>query len=141
VPGVSGTYVYPFAPGGYQIDCNGSLTAFAVVDPDRFYTTPQLSCDVQGSGTTGGSDYGEGATGPRGPVLGIARMELRGLEPGDVVEHAGYAAAVDDQLVRVVRDGMVVAVLGYSPDGQGGWLLVSTRTCPGSDITTVIPGG
>lgn len=137
-PVVGGTFVYTFGPGSYRLTCGGTQTAFAVVDPDRLYAPAELGC---ASGTTGTSDYGAGARGPRGSLLDVARTELRGLQPGDVVEHAGYPQAAGDQLVRVVRQGQVVAVLGYADDGHGGWLIGGTRTCSGSNVTVVSPKG
>ena len=137
-PVVGGTFVYTFGPGSYRLTCGGTQTAFAVVDPDGLYTPSELGC---GGGTTGVSDYVAGARGPRGSLLDVARTELRGLQPGDVVEHAGYPQAAGNQLVRVVRRGEVVAVLGYADDGHGGWLLGGTQTCSGSKITTVVPPG
>jgi len=138
IPVVGGTFVYTFGTGSYRLTCGGTQTAFAVVDPDRLYAPAELGC---ASGTTGMSDYVSGARGPRGSLLDVARTELRGLQSGDVVEHAGYPQAAGDQFVRVVRHGEVVAVLGYADDGHGGWLLGGTRACSGSNITTVLPKG
>jgi hypothetical protein len=136
IPAVGGTYVYTFGTGSYQLTCGGTASTFVVVDPDLLYTPAELLCDGQSSST---SDYGQGATGPRGSLLDIARMELRGLQPGDVIEHAGYPRSVGGQSVRVVRLGEAVAILGYADDGHGGWLIGGTRTCSGSNITTVSP--
>lgn len=140
IPAVGGTFVYAtFGPGSYQLTCGGTTASpFAVVDPGGLYTASELLCDSQFSST---SDYGAGARGPRGSLLDVARTELRGLQPGDVVEHAGYPQAAGDQLVRVVRQGQVVAVLGYADDGHGGWLIGGTRTCSGSNVTVVSPKG
>lgn len=138
-PVVGGTFVYTFGTGNYQLTCGGTTASpFAVVDPDRLYTPSEVGC---GGGTIGTSDYAAGARGPRGSLLDVARTELRGLQSGDVVEHAGYPQAAGDQFVRVVRHGEVVAVLGYADDGHGGWLLGGTRACSGSNITTVLPKG
>jgi len=136
-PVVGGTFVYTFGPGSYRLTCGGTQTAFAVVDPDRLYAPAELGC---ASVTTGTADYVAGARGPRGSLLDVARTEFRGLEPGDVVEHAGYPQAAGNQLVRVVRHGEVVAVLEYTDDGHGGWLISVTRTCSGSNVTVSPPG-
>jgi hypothetical protein len=139
IPVVGGTFVYTFGPGSYQLTCGGTTASpFAVVDPDGLYAASEVGC---AGGTTDSSDFVAGARGPRGSLLDVARTELRGLQPGDVVEHAGYPQAAGDQFVRVVRHGEVVAVLGYADDGHGGWLLGGTRACPGSNITTVLPKG
>jgi len=138
IPVVGGTFVYTFGTGSYQLTCGGTTASpFAVVDPDRLYAPAELGC---ASGTTGTSDYVAGARGPRGSLLDVARTEFRGLEPGDVVEHAGYPQAAGNQLVRVVRHGEVVAVLEYTDDGHGGWLISVTRTCSGSNVTVSPPG-
>ena len=139
VPGASGSFTYPFGPASYGFTCNSSTTAFTVVDPDALYVSPELQCTTPASGTTGSTDYGEGARGPRGLLLDVARQELRGLKLGDTVERAGYAQAAGTALVRVVRQGRVVAALGYSGDGQGGWLIAGTQACPESKITVVPP--
>lgn len=133
LPAVGGTFVYTFGPGSYQITCAETLTGFVIVDPDGLYTSSEVGC---AGGTIGTSDYVAGARGPRGPLLDIARTQLHGLEPGDVVERAGYPQAAGTGLVRVVRQGQVVAVLEYADDGHGGWLISGTRACPGSNITT-----
>lgn len=135
------TLVETFGPGDYSIGCGGSSASFAVVDPLGTYVPPNLPCDdsTGSSGTTGGIDYAEGATGPLGSALDVARLELRGLEPGDVVERAGYPRAAGDAIVHVVREGQAVALLRYAPDGHGGWLIVETHTCAGSAITVQPP--
>ena len=76
-----------------------------------------------------------GARGPVGPVLDVVRQQLRGVEPSDVVELAGYLPADSDRLVRVVRDGQVIAVVGATADGHDGWLIGQPRACPGSGVT------
>ena len=104
------------APGGY--------VELEVVDPDGIYVPTELACDE----VTGWfADFAPGATGDPDPVQS-AKDHLSGLEPGDVVEVAGYPDAEIRQ-VRVVRDGEVVAVLEYSSDGQDGWLQSSGGSC------------
>jgi hypothetical protein len=138
VPVEGGTFINALGTGVYHLGCGGPPTAFAVVDPDGVYTPTELGCG-NASGTTGTVDYGQEARGPKGSLLDVARTELRGLEAGDLVERAGYPASDGDQLVRVVRAGRVVAVLGYADDGHGGWLIGMTRTCPGSNVTVGAP--
>jgi hypothetical protein len=134
VPDAGGAFVYTFGPGGYGLTCGTTPTSFAVVDPDRFFRPFELLCADQ---TSSAVDHAQGARGPRGSLLDIARADLRGLEPIDLIEHAGYPRAGGDQLIRVVRAGQVVAVLQYADDGHGGWLLGGTRTCSGSGVTAV----
>jgi hypothetical protein len=136
VPGASGAYVYTIGTGTYGFTCGQARTTFAVVDPDGLYAPLDLSCDSQTKGTT---DYAAGATGPHGSPVDIAGRELRGLLPTDVVESAGYPQASGPHFVRVVRDGRVIAVLGFEDDGHGGWLSGGLQTCAGSGISTASP--
>jgi hypothetical protein len=138
VPIAGGTFVFTLGTGVYRLGCGGSSVAFAVVDPDGIYTSTELGCN-NGSGTTGIVDYAEDARGRQGSVLDVARMELRGLRAGDLVEPAGYPTAAGERLVRVVRAGRIVAVLAYADDGHGGWLIGTTRMCPGAGITVEGP--
>ena len=138
VPVEGGAFVYAIGTGVYRLGCGGPAVAFAVVDPDGIYTSTDLGCG-NGSGTTGTVDYAETARGRQGSVVDVARLELRGLRPGDLVEPAGYPAAAGERLVRVVRAGRVVAILAYADDGHGGWLIGTTRTCPGAGITVEGP--
>jgi hypothetical protein len=139
IDGAGGETVETFGTGDYAVSCGGPVAPFAVVDPDGVYVPASLSCPVGGSGTSGSTDFGQGATGPRGPVLDVARDELRGLKSDDTVEHAGYPRSTGEQLVRVVRAGEVIALLTYAADGNGGWLNIETITCPDSDITVAVP--
>jgi len=134
IPIVGGTFISTFGPGDYRITCGTTGTPFAVVDPDRLYTPSELLCADQLAGAV---DHAPGATGSRGALLDIARKELRGLKPEDIVEQAGYPRAAGNQLIRVVRAGRVVTILEYADDGHGGWLLTGTRTCSSSHITAI----
>jgi hypothetical protein len=73
--------------------------------------------------------YAPGAVGDRGDPAEIARMRLTGLEDGDVVERAGYPLGGGTAIVRVVRDGTVIAKAELFEDGQGGWLLSGLEGC------------
>ena len=138
IPAMGGAVVFTFGPGTYDLTCGDYRSSFGVVDPDGLYASPELLCPAQSSGT---ADHGQDARGVPGSLLGVARSQLRGLRPGDVVEPAGYPQAADSHLIRVVRDGQVVAVLGYADDGHGGWLTGGTRICSGSGVSTVQPAG
>jgi hypothetical protein len=136
VPAAGLSVIERFAPGTYKVSCAADLLAFEVVDPAGFYTP--AACADPGSGTTGTSDYVQGATGLRGTPIEVARRQLRGLAPGDVVELGGYPlapASLASPTVVVIRQGVVLAVLTYEADGKGGWLASTMRTCAGADIT------
>ena len=126
-------------PGRYAIGCGDARAPLEVIDPAGHYVSRDLSCGGS-SGTAGTIDYGADARGPRGALLDVARRELRGLRPGDVVERAGYPAGGASWSVRVVRAGLVVAVLSFEADGHGGWLLTGTTACGDSGVTAEPPG-
>jgi hypothetical protein len=136
VPVAGGSFTYGLEPGTHRVSCAADLVAFEVVDPIALYK--RTECAGSASGTTGVSEFVDGARGLRGTLLDVARRQLLGLHPGDVVERAGYPQATGDAQIRVVRGAEVLAVLSYHDDGAGGWLLGGTRMCPGSDLTIVM---
>ena len=125
-------------PGRYAIRCGATGVPVEVVDPAGRYISADLGCPGA-SGTAGVIDYPPGALGAKGDVVAVARLELRGLRTSDSVERAGYPASTGPAAVRVLRLGSVIAVLGFAPDGHGGWLLTGTRSCPGSQLTAAPP--
>lgn len=131
------TLVWAVPPGLIRIWCGptdpteADWVAVRVVDPLSTYVPVHLTC---ASATHGSTDYGAGERGEHGEPVAIARRHLRGLRPGDSVEHAGYPATAERK-VRVIREGAIVAVATYIPDGHGGWLIGSTDICAGTDIS------
>ena len=79
-------------------------------------------------------DYVAGAKGSPGTPVDVVRAylgERDRLRPGDVLERAGYRDADEPALVRLVRDGRVVALFSLIGDGDAGWLLSQTDACTG----------
>jgi hypothetical protein len=52
------------------------------------------------------------------------------LREGGVVEVAGYPKSRERRIVRVVRDGRVVATVAFTA-GSGGWVEDSSSNCAG----------
>ena len=85
------------------------------------WVSPELQCP--GGMVNGNADYAPGAIGTEDP-LADARKHAEGLE----VRQAGYRT--DDNVTFVgLEDGVPTHSFGYMPDGQGGWLLTTTRAC------------
>jgi hypothetical protein len=90
-----------------------------ILDPEGIYVSEELEClpgDEPGAWTT---DYG--AQGPDiEPPITPAQAEavLDGLEPGDLVTHAGYPKRPGDR-IAVTRDGRTITSMLFShePDG------------------------
>ena len=73
------------------------------------------------------------AVGVADPVEDV-RGSQEWVEPDDVVEPGGYPEALD-RLVRVIRDGEIVAVLEYVRNGPETWMGVGGSAC-----SDVVPG-
>jgi hypothetical protein len=68
------------------------------------------------------------ATAFGGDPVEVIRQHLSGLEYDDAVERAGYPQS-DKPIVRVRRNGDVVAMATFRDDGQGGWRIETLVTC------------
>jgi hypothetical protein len=131
------------APGAWGLVCvavnaypreQDPWATLQVVDPHRVWVSDILDCDrIAGSHPDYREDF-EGGTpeGERGDPLELAREGITGagfpVLPDDVLERAGYPDA-GPLVVRVVRNGRVVAVGTYSADGRGGWIDRGAEYC------------
>jgi hypothetical protein len=130
-------YVWSIPPGKVFVKCTNEEAdpsevqgaELEVVDRDRLWVSTSLSetCKQASIST---ADYAVGAKGEMGDPVDIARklFEKQGLEPGDVVEPAGYPDG-DETIVRVTRSGDVIATMSFLPDGADGWLPENTTLC------------
>jgi hypothetical protein len=125
-------------PGEVRVGCfvndsaevpEDDYATFEVVDTDGSYTPTRLQCsDGRAMGSSGPSYAGESPEGGKDLPELARRSFSESLQPGDVVEVAGYPEARERRSVRVVRDGRVVAVLDFLPSGDG-WLPDSYTAC------------
>jgi hypothetical protein len=130
-------YVWSLAPGRISVKCTNDEAdpsevegaIVDVVDEDGLWVSTSLtgSCKEASMST---ADYAAGAQGRKGDPVDIAHtlFEKQGLEPGDVVEPAGYPES-DETIVRVTRSGDVIATMSFLSDGAGGWLQENTIVC------------
>lgn len=130
----TGEIVLTSAPGRYVLSCTApqeggiGIMSLDVVDPNGSFVPDEPECS-NGEAWGMSPAYAPGAAGDRGDPVEIARMRLTGLEDGDAVERAGYPQATGTAIVRVVRDGTVIAKAELFDDGQGGWLLSGLQGC------------
>lgn len=128
----TGEVVLLSAPGRYVLSCTTSqkvaVASLDVVDPNGSFVPAEPECSGGDAWGTAPA-YAPGAHGDEGDPVEIARMRLSGLQDGDVVERAGYPHGDGTAIVRVVRDGTVIAKAELFDDGQGGWLLSSMEGC------------
>ena len=127
-----------YPPGEVKIGCekppvDGVGTDYAtleVVDPEGAYKAVELEC-AGGMAVGGGPQYAPGVKGKKGELAEIVRRGLSDrLQEGDAVEVAGYPKSQDRRIVRVVRDGRVVATVAFTA-ASGGWLEDSSSNCAG----------
>jgi hypothetical protein len=127
--------VWPGEPGTLELRCldpvdsaipEGGYVEVEVVDPEGIYVPTELACDEV---TGWNADFAPDAVGVADPVAG-ARESHEWIEPDDVVELAGYPESLT-RLVRVVRDGEIVAVLEFFLNGPDAWLEESGNACAG----------
>jgi len=129
-PGERRELVVAVPPGDAHVSCvvaskNGIDTApmadLRVVDPAGSYIPIGMNCPMSSPAT-------KDATAFTGDPVEVARQHLSGLEYDDAVEPAGYPDA-KDPIVRVVRNGDVVAMATFRDDGQGGWRIDALVAC------------
>ena len=127
-----------YPPGEVRLGCeeppvDGVGTDYEtleVVDPGGLYKAVELECEG-GMAVGGGPQYAPGVKGKKGDLAEIVRRSLSDrLREGDAVELAGYPESRDRRIVRVVRDGRVVATVAFMA-GSGGWLEDSSSNCAG----------
>jgi hypothetical protein len=131
-PAGTSTLVVALAPGTLEVTCSDlrsegepEASMLEVVDEDAVWISTTLDCTLGFSGT---SDYTPDARGDADPLT-AAQKGLEGyMQPGDVVEPAGYPEA-GIPLYRLLRDGEVLATLELQDDGDGGWLPGTVEGC------------
>ena len=129
-PGDRKEIVLGLPPGDAHVSCvvasksgidTSPMADLRVVDPSDSYVPIGMDCPMSSQAT-------EDATGFQGDPIDIARQHLSGLEYDDAVERAGYPLS-DSPIVRVRRNGDVVAMATFRDDGQGGWRIDTLVTC------------
>ena len=132
----------PIAPGEVKIACwPGSMhrgpepdrIAVAVHDPNSYWVAAELECPRDTLVSSSTLDYASHAKGGMGNPESLAREHLKGLQESDKVFVAGYPES-EYRDVAVERDGEIVAIAGYSPTDDGGWILGGYSACPSSAI-------
>jgi hypothetical protein len=123
-----------FAPGTVRVKCypetrdstGVEASRFEVVDPDGIWVAYAPDCAQP---QTVVLDYGPGPTGEHGTPEDIARGHLGPrVEKGDTVERASYPDG-SPTVVRVVREGAIVANVRMFAGIEGGWWVSDITTC------------
>lgn len=129
-------------PGDVRIACwPGSMHGgpeperlpITIHDPDGHWVPAELECPRDKLIQDSILDYASHSAGEHGDPVDIARDALKGLEEGDRIFTAGYPEA-EYRDVAVERDGETVAIVGFSPTDDGGWVIGGYSSCPSSKI-------
>jgi hypothetical protein len=136
-PGAN-TFTATVDPGAYEVRCfpESSLdpsvepsAPLQITDQDGVWKDPTVTCPGGRPAQNVVYDPLPGATGQEGTPEEIARRELGGsVHEGDVVEIGGYPEAANP-VVRVVRDGQVVAAVYLVRVIEGGILVQHLASC------------
>lgn len=104
-----------------------------LVDPKGHWVSTELQCETDMvAGSTG--DYALPLnTGHGQDPLAVVKEGVKGLQPDDVVEIAGYPEA-DVPTVRVVRDGKVIGAYGFLRAEDGGLLIEGSASCASAEL-------
>ncbi len=120
-------------PGSMHREPEPEAVPIRIHDPEDHWVPAELGCP---DGRTNGStvlDYAYGSVGMKGDPTEIARDQMKGIASDDEIITVGYPESEYRQ-VAVVRDDAVVALLSYSPDDVGGWILGSYSSCASTRI-------
>ena len=129
-PGERKEIVLALPPGDADVSCvlgskggidNSPIANLRVADPAGFYIPIGIDCPVS-------SEAPDDATSFKGDPVEVARQHLSGLEFDDAVERVGYPSS-DEPVVRVVRNGDVVAMATLQDIGQDGWRIDTLVSC------------
>ncbi|MDQ4095952.1 MAG: hypothetical protein M3174_07100 [Actinomycetota bacterium] len=134
------------APGQIQVACwaysdHGGKRpqehALEILDPEGVWVDPELDCPPGNKNLIESAilDYVAGAESEFTDPVAAARDYFKNLEGDDIVELAGYPEA-DPPVVRVVRDGRVVATAGFLRADDGGVIVETHAICASVEIGT-----
>lgn len=130
-PAGTSTIVVDLGPGTLEVMCSDPLADVAqgspleVVDEDGLWISTTLDCTEGFSGT---SDYTPDARGDADPLTAAGAGLESYMQPGDVVEPAGYPEA-ETPVYRLLRGSDVLATVHLLDDGAGGWLPSTVNGC------------
>jgi hypothetical protein len=125
------TKIVALGPGPLTVTCSDPLadveqgSRLEVVDEDGVWVSTSLDCTTGFSGTI---DYVRQAQGDPDPLTAAKKGFENYMQPGDVVEPAGYPDAATP-VFRLVRSDEILGVVDLMDDGAGGWLPSTVSGC------------
>jgi hypothetical protein len=125
------TKVVALGPGTLMVTCSDPLadveqgSSLEVVDEDGVWVSMKLDCATTFSATI---DYVRQGQGDPDPLAADEKGLENYMQPGDVVEPAGYSDAANP-VFRLVLSDEVLGVVDLMDDGAGGWLPSTVSGC------------
>lgn len=129
VPGRVGIACYPASGPAPDAPLKQTLE---VVDPLGLYASPALDCPPGDATQTGSLDAGAGSSVALDPIE-LVTQQVRGLQPTDELQMAGYPKASRGTVVAV-RGEANIASFGMDRTDEG-WLFEGYEACSSSGIT------
>ncbi len=144
-PGANTFTVSDLRPDAYEVRCfaedelnpqNEPAAALQITDQDGVWKDLTVACPAGLREESAFFDAAPGLRGEDGTAEEVARRHLgEAVHEGDVVEIGGYPQAANP-VVRVVRDGRVVAAVYVFPVIEGGWLVQNLTWCVDDSTTS-----
>jgi hypothetical protein len=126
-PGKMRVACYPYSQ--HESDRKPVKYDLELVDPEGHWISTDTECEPGSMGQSTISDFayplGDGLS--KDPVE-LVKDGVKGLDPEDVVEVAGYPEA-EVPTVRVVRAGRVIATFGFIQADDGGLAIETSDLC------------
>lgn len=131
-------HVGEFPPGEVRIGCYASrrdaepdLATVKIVAGNSGYRSVELECPGGRAAMGASGSVSGGARGEKGDPVALTRRTFADqIRNGDAVETAGYPESAGAKVVRVVRDGSVIATAEYGR-ADNGWLQDNYAACEG----------
>jgi hypothetical protein len=133
-PAGTSSDVVALGPGQWTLSCDpggagsGNPATLDVVDGGIWVSTDLSDCALPEALH---GDPPRTLTAEEGGIVELARQGLEGLttlEPGDVIEPAGYPEQ-REAVFAARRDGKTMATISLSPAGEGRWMEGEVKAC------------
>jgi hypothetical protein len=130
-PGRTRVACYPHSR--HEKDAKPVRYELQLIDPQNHWVPLELECDtnlVEGTTLDYATPLPPGES--RDPVE-VTRQTVKGIQPDDRVEIAGYPEA-DDAKVSVVRDDTVIGVFSFLESEDGGLAIEGGESCASAGL-------
>jgi hypothetical protein len=93
----------------------------------------ELECEPGSLAADSILDYSGYSSGMKGDPEDLARQEMEGIKPDDVLSTTRYPDPESPE-VAVRRDGNIIAIVRFTPTDDGGLVIGSFEACDNANI-------